>query len=65
MGKVIAKARNQGRWTKAEDDFLRRHFEAVGDLVGTHDLGRAPGAAARRVSELKRRGLWSPHKAQP
>lgn len=54
----FGRAINRSRWTEHEDDFLRAYFGALGDFVGVHDLGRAPGAAARRVKQLKRWGKW-------
>ncbi len=46
------------RWTFSDDVFLAKHFDAVGDMCGTHDLGRAKGAATKRVKELKANGAW-------
>lgn len=46
------------RWTLKEDIFLHAYFPAVGDLVGTHDLGRPTGAATRRAALLKQTGAW-------
>lgn len=46
------------RWTVDEDDFLVRHFEAVGDYIGVHDLGRPAGAATKRVKFLRQCGAW-------
>jgi len=43
------------RWTFEQDLFLASYFDAVGDLCGTHDLGKPKGAAARRVKKLKKR----------
>lgn len=40
------------RWTLKEDLFLHSYFEAVGDYVGTHDLGRPKGAATIRRDAL-------------
>lgn len=46
------------RWTFDEDLLLFAYFEAVGDHVGTHDLGRPAGAATKRVAKLKACGAW-------
>ena len=46
------------RWTLQEDQFLAAHFEAVGDWIGQHDLGRPAGAATKRVAALKASGAW-------
>jgi len=46
------------RWTFKEDLFLAQHFEAMGDWVGQHDLGRPKGAATKRVAALKEMGVW-------
>jgi hypothetical protein len=46
------------RWTFEEDLFLAKHFEAVGDRVGDHDLGRPKGSATKRVAALKEMGVW-------
>lgn len=53
------RASNRSRWAYKDDVFLHAYFDAVGDAVGTHDLGRAPGAATRRVAYLKRCGAWA------
>lgn len=47
------------RWSLKEDTFLHAYFPAIGDLVGTHDLGRPAGAATRRVALLKQTGAWA------
>ena len=47
------------RWTMKEDLFLYTHFDAVGDYIGTHDLDRPKGAAAKRVAKLKFTGAWT------
>lgn len=48
-----------GKHWKFEDDaFLASYFDAVGDYIGEHDLGRAKGAATRRVAHLKETGAW-------
>ena len=47
------------RWTVKDDKFLHAYFDAVGDYVGTHDLGRPVGAAKRRAEFLKRSGAWA------
>jgi hypothetical protein len=46
------------RWTMEEDIFLHEHFDAVGDFIGVHDLGRPPKSATRRVVLLKKSGQW-------
>lgn len=46
------------RWTFDEDRFLHAYFDAVGDIVGEHDLGRPRGAATARVRKLKANGAW-------
>lgn len=51
------------RWEFTEDLFLAKFFDAVGDLCGTHDLGRPKGAAAARVKRLKAVGAWEPLQA--
>ena len=45
-------------WSYEDDEFLISYFDAVGDYVGTHDLGRPKGAATRRVAQLKKCGAW-------
>ena len=47
------------RWTMKDDLFLFAYFDAVGDLAGTHDLGRPKGAAIKRVAKLKACGAWT------
>ena len=46
------------RWTFDEDRFLHAYYDAVGDFVGEHDLGRPKGAATARVRLLKKNGGW-------
>lgn len=46
------------RWTADDDRFLAAYFEAVGDSIGQHDLGREKGAAAKRVKILRKTGAW-------
>lgn len=46
------------QWTFENDLFLAAYFDAVGDYVGTHDLGRPKGAATARVKKLKACGAW-------
>jgi len=46
------------RWKFEEDSFLHAYFDAVGDMVGWHDLGRPKGAATKRVAALKASGAW-------
>jgi hypothetical protein len=46
-------------WSFKEDMFLARHFDAVGDWCGEHDLGRPKLSATRRVAKLKGDGLWT------
>lgn len=46
------------RWTEKEDCFVHAYFDAVGDYLGPHDLGRSAGAAAKRAAFLKRSGAW-------
>jgi len=46
------------RWTEDEDRFIHSCFEAVGDYIGPHDLGRPAGAAAKRAAFLKQSGAW-------
>ncbi len=46
------------RWTEHEDKFIHAYFDALGDYVGTHDLGRPAGAAAKRAKFLKESGAW-------
>lgn len=55
---MTEKKPKRGRWTQKEDFFLAAYFEDIGDYIGPHDLGRAPGAAARRVAQLKKAGEW-------
>ena len=52
------------RWTEKEDRFLFDYFDDLGDFVGTHDLGRPAGAAAKRVQFLKKCGAWAALKAE-
>ena len=52
------------RWTTEDDDFLARYYDAVGDMCGTHDLGRPKGAADKRVKFLKACGAWDAIKAR-
>jgi hypothetical protein len=47
------------RWTFKEDLFLHEFFDAIGDYVGTHDLGRPRGAATKRVAFLRATGAWA------
>lgn len=47
------------RWTLEEDIFLARFFDVVGDMTGTHDLGRPKGAATARVKALEVAGAWA------
>lgn len=47
------------RWTEREDKFLAAYFDAMGDYIGVHDLGRPKGAATKRVEKLKECGAWS------
>lgn len=46
------------RWSFEDDLFLAAHFDAVGDYIGQHDLGRPKGAATKRVQKLKESGAW-------
>jgi hypothetical protein len=46
------------RWTEKEDKFIHAYFDAVGDYIGPHDLGRPKGAAAKRAKALKASGAW-------
>ena len=46
------------RWTLEEDEMLVKYYEAIGDMVGTHDLNRPTGAATKRVKALKECGAW-------
>lgn len=45
-------------WTYDEDSFLVDYFGAMGDFIGTHDLGRTEGEATKRVAFLKETGAW-------
>jgi len=47
------------RWSFSDDAFLHAFYDAVGDYVGEHDLGRKKGAATRRVAKLKKLGGWA------
>lgn len=47
-----------GRWKFEEDLFLFNYFDAVGDYVGVHDLGRPKNSATNRVKFLKQSGAW-------
>lgn len=47
------------RWTMEEDLFLFAYFDALGDFISTHDLGRPKGAATKRVERLKATGAWT------
>lgn len=51
-------ARRGSRWSAKEDLFIHSYFDAVGDYIGPHDLGRPAGAAARRAAFLKKSGAW-------
>lgn len=46
------------RWSYDEDMFLAAYFDAIGDYIGVHDLGRPRGAATKRVQKLKETGAW-------
>jgi len=46
------------RWSAKDDRFLVAYFEAVGDRIGQHDLGREKGAATKRVKILRKTGAW-------
>jgi hypothetical protein len=46
------------RWSFEDDLFLVAYFDAVGDYIGQHDLGRPKGAATKRVQKLKESGAW-------
>jgi hypothetical protein len=47
------------RWTEKEDHFIVAHFDAIGDIIGPHDLGRPKGAVAKRAARLKETGAWA------
>ena len=47
------------RWTQKDDLFLHEFFDAVGDFIGPHDLGRPIGAATKRVAHLRSCGAWA------
>lgn len=47
------------RWTVKEDLFIHAYFDALGDMIGPHDLGRPKGAAAKRARVLKQSGAWA------
>ena len=51
------------RWTSEEDMFLAVYWDDIGDLIGTHDLGRPSGAAGKRVAFLKKCGAWQAMKS--
>lgn len=51
------------RWTMEDDQFVVEYFEAVGDFIGPHDLGRPAGSVTRRVKHLKECGAWDALKA--
>lgn len=44
------------RWTMEEDIFLHEHFDAVGDFIGVHDLGRPPKSAISTNNACVRHG---------
>jgi hypothetical protein len=46
------------RWTEKEDRFIHAYFDAVGDYIGPHDLGRPKGAVMKRAKALKDSGAW-------
>lgn len=46
------------RWTLQEDEFIHTYFDAVGDFIGPHDLGRPKGAVTRRAAHLRSTGAW-------
>ena len=45
-------------WTLENDQFLVAYFDAVGPMIGPHDLGRPEAATKARVRLLKARGGW-------
>jgi hypothetical protein len=45
-------------WLYEDDSFLVAYYGAMGDFIGTHDLGREPGEADKRVAFLKETGAW-------
>jgi hypothetical protein len=46
------------RWRMEDDEFLVCYFDAMGDFIGEHDLGRPKGAATRRVNVLRKTGAF-------
>jgi hypothetical protein len=51
------------RFTFKEDQFIAAYFEAIGDYIGPHDLGRPIGSVAKRAKYLKDTGAWDALKA--
>jgi len=47
------------KWTEDEDLHLVRYFNAVGAMIGPHDLGRSEPSTIARVKSLKRSGAWA------
>ncbi len=58
MSETIPPPKANAPWTYEDDAFLVAYFGAVGDYIGEHDLGRAPGDATKRVEFLKKTGAW-------
>lgn len=46
------------RWTPEEDKFIVAYFDAVGAMIGPHDLGRSEKATSARAKFLKESGAW-------
>lgn len=51
------------RFTFKDDTFIASYFDAVGDSIGPHDLGRPAGSVTKRVKFLKDTGAWDALKA--
>lgn len=50
------------RWTVKEDQFLVAFYDAMGPMIGPHDLGRSEAATEARVKHLKETGAWEAFK---
>jgi hypothetical protein len=46
------------RWTPDEDQFIVAYYDAVGVMIGPHDLGRTEKAVEKRARFLKDSGAW-------
>ncbi len=46
------------RYTEEDDRFIVAYFDAVGPMIGPHDLGRTEQSVKNRVKHLKETGAW-------